>query len=173
MSWPNHKLREFRPDLKHFTPEKKQEFLNNRRRTVARGQCTRCKERPRASTMTICYKCHYADVKAYRAKKKNDWIEARKREFVDQILEHRCAVCREWLLDPFTRKGRIRYACSNCYKALWADWRINREVKPFAVIREAIRSLKIKAGILPKTAWDSLKTRRRYEKFWREVRPQS
>ena len=178
MSWRVEQFQERMRQLRYMTPEARQASINEKRMLKARGLCVKCKTEPRAYNQTICRTCQnvrqLARYHRLRKESKDKYCHEKRMAFVDSVLKHRCCICREWLLDPFTKpkKGfpKIRYACNDCYKSLWAEYRIHHDTKPFSVIREKIRVLKLQAGIFPKTAWEPLQTRRRHEVYYREMR---
>ena len=126
------------------------EKVNQHRRLVAQGLCYTCKERPRSEKYrSYCLECG-------KAVEKKSFAKIRRvsgLEFVDKVMKRHCLRCRQYLNDPLTKKGRPRFVCLPCYRELWATYRIFGGTKPFTTIRELIREAKIRAGIMPLTAW--------------------
>jgi hypothetical protein len=167
VTWKN--ANEFRRSIRYLPEAERQRLIGEHRRLAARGLCTRCKVEPRSSTMSICKKCNAKRVCERDKRLKAERFHELKMKFVNDVLKHRCCLCREWLLDPLTRRGRIRYSCKSCYHELFELYKKDKTMKPFGYIRNAVRKLKIEAGILPKNAWETLKPRNTWERFWIEM----
>lgn len=154
MSWPADKRTKFHEVTHYMTKQEKKRHWNEIRTLKARGLCSRCKTEPRSSTMTICKACH-RDFERVRIKKvRAERRLQKKKDFIENVLKHRCCLCREWVDEPFTRTGNIRFSCKRCWTELWHRRRMGEDIKPWVEMREAIRRCKIAAGIMPRDAWE-------------------
>jgi uncharacterized Zn finger protein (UPF0148 family) len=88
---------------------------------------------------------------AERARKKRKRLQ----EQLDELarLGNKCSRCGTPIANPVTRRGKVRFVCADCYKAVRA---ISKDKRPKAVnlqVREFIYQAKIATGVArPKNA---------------------
>jgi hypothetical protein len=78
--------------------------------------------------------------------------------FLD-VLDHSCAICKTYIADMYTKKGRLRLVCRNCYDAILVHMfksgkKGSRDERPGVWIAAYVKLRKIEKGIIPANAWE-------------------